>query len=162
MPKATEKICSDPQSLETKLATPCQDPRWPRSRSDLLLEASQALPGRDCASRLPYSHPETSAVPRGRHCFSRDTVFQSLPRSSQAGGPRGCAVTEGLGLGAGEGPQPLGSSCFQRHRVLIGRPASPPAAQPRQPRAGRVSGLEAGNCWRQEGKTDCSGFTGKE
>lgn len=45
------------------------------------------------------------------------------------------------------------SRVSKRHRVLIGRPASPaePAALPQQPQAGRVSGLEAGNCWRQEG-----------
>lgn len=67
-------------------------------------------------------------------------------------------------LGLGRYPSLWESRVSERHRVLIGRPASPaePAARPLHPRVRRVSGLEAGNCWRQEVKTNYSGFTGKE
>lgn len=63
--------------------------------------------------------------PKEGTAFPGTSSFRACPIAVRQEDPLGCAVTEGLRLGAGEGPQPLGSSCFQRQRVLIGRPASP-------------------------------------
>lgn len=94
LPKATEEVCNDPRSLGTRLATPCRDPRWPRSVSDLLLEASQRW---GVGGRFRSLTVELGSVPL--------LSLQKPPASilpvccSLAGVPRG-----GLSTGPRDGP----------------------------------------------------------
>jgi hypothetical protein len=65
-------------------------------------------------------------------------------------------------VGGGRGAPLTSGSSLPSNTVLIERPASPAEPAPsHQDQARRVSGLQAGNCQRQEVKTDYFGFTGK-
>ena len=157
--KVTQEIC---YGSSTTLATPCWAPRWPRTCSVLLLEAAQALPGRDCAPNILGPCPQTSAV-----CLRKAPFFwghccgEPDPSLSGSG-----LVWAGLaGCMSRERPQPLGISCFletscSNRKASLSCSAGCPVAP--RPAARRVSGHKVGNCGRQEVKTDGSGFTGKE